>query len=88
MARINSDIKKRFDGKRVYTSNEIERIPLSDSDIFVISNETTRLDALSLKYYKRADLWWVIAKANDLGFGYVISEGMQIRIPFNIERYI
>lgn len=89
MARNNSDIQRRFDGKSVYSSNVLEPIPVSDQDIYIIADETTKLDSLALKYYRDSRLWWVIAKANNLGKGgYSVKSGTQIRIPLSIERFI
>lgn len=86
--RSNSTIQKRFDGKRVYTSNSLPTVPISESDIYIYSNETTRLDSLAYEYYNNASLWWIIARANNIGFGYAVEPGLQIRIPTNIGRFI
>lgn len=88
MPRINSNISKRFDGKRVYSSNKLPIIPIGDRDIYIVANETTTLDSLALKYYRDSTLWWVIARANGIGFGYSVEAGKQIRIPFSIERFV
>lgn len=84
MKRITSSVTKRFDGKRVYTSNRLAVIPVSDNDIYIIANEDTKLDFLAYKYYNDASLWWLIAKANNVGNGtYSVAAGTQLRIPFN-----
>ena len=85
MPRNNSSIKKRPDGKRVYTSTMNRPIPVSANDIYIISDETTRLDKLASQYYNNSSLWWIIAKANGIGFGYSVEIGIQLRIPRNIE---
>jgi len=88
MSRINTTVKNRFDGKRFYASPNLPIIPVSDSDIFITSNSETRLDILALEYYGNSSYWWVIAKANNIGFGYYVPFGEQIRIPAHIEKYL
>jgi len=78
-------IGKRFDGKRVYKTTTYPTIPETDSDIYIISNETDYLDSLAYKYYKDSTLWWIIALANNIGKGRLsIDSGLQLRIPTNI----
>ena len=75
----------RWDGKRILSSVTYPEIPVSDSDIFIISNETDYLDSLSFKYYNDPSLWWIIALTNNLGKGRMsVEPGRQIRIPTNI----
>jgi hypothetical protein len=88
MARINSNIKKRFDGKRFYSSPDLPIIQKTSQDIYIIADETTRLDVLAYEYYRDASYWWIIARANNIGFGYSVEAGKQLRIPVHIERYI
>jgi hypothetical protein len=88
MPRINKNIKKRYDGKRFYSSPNLPVIQQTAQDIYIIANESTRLDVLAYEYYRDASYWWIIAKANNIGFGYSVEAGKQIRIPTNIERYI
>lgn len=88
MPRINPNIKNRFDGKRFYSSPDLPTIPVSNKDIYIVADQTTKLDVLAYEYYRNASFWWVIAKANNLGFGYSVTAGTQLRIPANIEKYI
>lgn len=88
MPRINSTVNRRFDGKRVYTSNKLPVIPIGENDIYITTSESMRLDSLALKYYNDASLWWIIARANGIGMGYAVESGKQLRIPFSIERFI
>ena len=62
-------IQKRWDGKRVYKSVVYPPINYSEKDIFVISKEGDFLDSLAYKYYKDPSLYWIIARANNLGKG-------------------
>jgi hypothetical protein len=88
MPRVNTNIKKRYDGKRFYSSPDLPNIPTSNRDIYIVSDQTTKLDVLAYEYYKNPTYWWIIAKANNLGFGYSVKPGTQLRIPANIEKYI
>jgi len=76
----------RWDGKQVYKSTTYPVLTPQDSDIVIISNDTTKLDDLAYKYYSDVSLWWIIALANSgLGTGKLsIPSGRQIRIPTNI----
>ena len=61
-------------------------IPLSESDVYVITTVGDRLDSLAYSYYNDATLWWVIAMANNnatKGALYPIP-GTQLRIPINV----
>ena len=43
-----------------------------------------RLDTLAFKYYQDSSLWWIIARANNIGKGdLTVPIGKQIRIPQN-----
>lgn len=88
MGRTSKIIKKRYDGKRFYASPDLPVIPVTDNDIYITAGEFTRMDVLAYEYYRNPSYWWIIAKANNLGFGYAIKEGEQVRIPANIERFI
>lgn len=85
----NITISRRFDGKRVYKTTQYPNIPLSDTDVIIISNEGDYLDTLSYKYYGDPTLWWVIAIVNNLGKGRLsVEPGLTLRIPVNINEII
>ncbi len=76
--------KNKF-GKRVYKTTIFPRIKKQNSDLYVTSKYGDRLDVLAHKYYKNADLWWIIAQANHIGKGtLVIESGIQLRIPTEV----
>ena len=61
-------------------------------DIYIIGQIGDRLDNLAFKYYNDSSLWWIIARANNIGNGsLVVPLGVQLRIPQNqfdiIEEY-
>ena len=55
-------------------------IPETDSDIYVITQHGDRLDMLATNFYGDPNLWWYIAKANNLTF-MTIPTGTSLRIP-------
>ena len=79
----------KFDGKRVLLTTIYPEIPISESDIYVTTDQSQRLDQLSLKYYKDAQYWWVLAQANNLGKGSLaVPAGIQLRIPIDFGNII
>ncbi len=82
----NNDIRTTAEGKRYYKQKYYPNIPLSETDIYVITTIGDRLDTLAFSYYNDSTLWWVIAMANNnvtKGSMFPIP-GTQIRIPTNI----
>lgn len=80
----NTEIRNTNDGRRVYRSKIYPDIPLSDTDIYVVTETDDRFDTLAYQYYNDASLWWIIASANnihDAPFG--ITDGTVLRIPTN-----
>ena len=62
---------------------------MSDEDQFIFPMDGDRLDSVAHKYYNDASLWWVVAKANELGKGRtILNPNFQIRIPGNIAKII
>jgi nucleoid-associated protein YgaU len=55
-------------------------IPKSDSDVYVLTQDGDRLDNLAFQYYGDQNLWWYIAKANNLSF-MTLNAGVSLRIP-------
>lgn len=52
-------------------------------DTQILSQEGDRLDILAKEYYDDESLWFVIAKANNLGKGSLdVPAGLIIRIPY------
>ena len=64
--------KKKKDKKLFYqvlSPTLYPGIPIKDSDIYIYPNEGERLESIAYKYYEDTSLWWIIARANDLGDG-------------------
>lgn len=69
-------------GRRFRKTTLLPEIEPKVDDIYIIGQVGDRLDNLAFKYYKDSSLWWIIARANNLGKGdLVVPVGMQIRIP-------
>jgi hypothetical protein len=82
----NNTILKTPQGKPYYKGKQYPNIPLSESDVYVITTIGDRLDSLAYSYYNDINLWWVIAAANNNatnGSMFPIP-GTQLRIPTNI----
>ena len=80
------EILRTLKGNRYYATNFYPTIPLSDSDIYVITDERDRYDLLANQYYNDSSLWWIIASANPLipPTSIYPPAGSQIRISLNI----
>lgn len=84
--RLSTEIKEKYSQKRRYSSTYYPTIPYRDSDIYIYSKSSDRLDLLSYKYYGDQTFWWVIARANNLGKGsFMVPPGIRLRIPFPID---
>ena len=79
----NSDILKTANTNRPYYKGKFyPNIPLSESDVYVITTVGDRLDNLAYSYYRDTTLWWIIAAANTSEkASLIVQPGVQIRIP-------
>jgi nucleoid-associated protein YgaU len=82
----NNDIRITAEGKRYYKQKYYPNIPLSETDIYVITTIGDRLDTLAFSYYNDSTLWWVISMANNnITKGSIFPiPGTQLRIPTNL----
>ncbi len=92
MKRFN-DIKKlrNRQGKRYYINTILPDVPLSQDDIYIITQDGDRLDNLSYEFYNDTQYWWIILAANPNKLrkdSYYVALGEQIRIPANPDRYV
>ena len=91
MARYdNNTILKTADGTPYYKGKSYPNIPLSESDVYVITTIGDRLDYLAYLYYRDSELWWIISAANNnvtKGSLFPIP-GTQLRIPSNVSNII
>jgi hypothetical protein len=78
-------------GTVYYRNAKYPEIPLSENDIYVLTDFGDRLDLLANQFYNDVTLYWIIAAANpnEVSFGSLfVDEGTQLRIPVNISSII
>ena len=78
-------------GTVYYRNAKYPEIPLSENDIYVLTDFGDRLDLLANQFYNDVTLYWIIAAANpnEVSFGSLfVDEGTQLRIPINISSII
>jgi len=76
------NVVKTDEGKRYRSSVQYPLIERKLDDIYIIGARHDRLDNLAFKYYEDATLWWIIARANNIGKGNLtVPLGVQLRIP-------
>lgn len=82
-------IVKTDDGKRYRSTVKYPVINKKSTDIYIVGSQHDRLDNLAYKYYEDARLWWIIARANNLGKGtLIVPIGTQIRIPRDFQTIV
>mgnify|MGYP003668119038 CR=1 FL=1 len=76
--------------KRFYSTTRYPVIPLSISDIYVVTQQYDRYDLLAYQYYKDKSLWWIISIANShlIQVSLYTPVGIQLRIPTNTSEII
>lgn len=85
----NIEILRTEFGKRYKKTIRYPKMEKTSEDKYIISIQGDRLDNLAFKYYEDSRLWWILARANNLGKGDMeIPIGTQLRIPhYYIEIY-
>ena len=82
----NNKIRKDKDNIRYYKPRIIPNIPIKDTDIFVYPLSGDRFDTLAQRYYEDSNLWWIIAKANEISNGKISpNPEVKLRIPTEID---
>jgi hypothetical protein len=83
---IYSETLTTLNTKKKYLESTIyPKIKASNTDIYIISTESDRLDLLASKYYGNPTYWWIISVANNLNEASLsIEPGKQLRIPADI----
>tara|TARA_R110002167_G_scaffold7501_1_gene35635 strand:- start:5914 stop:6222 length:309 start_codon:yes stop_codon:yes gene_type:complete len=79
--------KIKKNSKKIYKPLRYPNIPLSISDLYVITTSGDRLDLLANQFYNDIRLWWIISMANRDVLrrdSYALKPGLEIRIPQNI----
>ena len=73
-----------------YKARFYPNVPLSESDVYVITTVGDRLDNLAYSYYRDSTLWWIIAMANNNATKGALypKPGTQLRIPTDINNVL
>ena len=86
----NPIILSTQEGRPYYKGKFYPNIPLSETDVYVITTIGDRLDNIAYSYYNDSTLWWIIAAANNNatnGALYPIP-GTQLRIPTDVNNVL
>ena len=82
----NNNTKKDLNGKRYYKPTIVPNIPIRDTDIFAFPVYGDRFDTMAQRYYEDSNLWWIIAKANEISDGRLAPDPLKkLRIPTEID---
>jgi len=77
-------IQKTEEGRRFKKTIQYPIIDKKEDDTYIVGMQGDRLDNIAYKYYQDSRLWWIIARANNLGKGDLsVPIGTQVRIPFD-----
>ena len=84
--KISNSKKTRLRTNQVkkYDTTIYQRIPETNEDLFVITQDGDRLDQLAYQFYKDSTLWWYIAQANNIST-MNLPQGTRLRIPASTE---
>ena len=84
MARyINTKISSK-DKKNYYNTTIYLKVPEKNTDQYFVSQEGDRCDNLANEFYGNPNLWWFIARVNNLKTNN-IPAGTSLRIPIDTE---
>ena len=84
MARYENTKKLRKNNKSYYSTTIYSKVPEKNSDSYFIAQEGDRCDNLAFRFYGDSQLWWFIARVNNLTTNN-IPAGTSLRIPINTE---
>ena len=85
MARYsNTKLKSNRQGQvKNYNTTIYNKIPETNEDLYFIAQEGDRCDNLAVRFYGDPNLWWFIARVNNLKT-MNIPKGTSLRIPSTI----
>ena len=82
----NNKIRKDINNIRYYKPTIVPNILIKDTDIFVFPVYGDRFDTIAQRYYDDSNLWWIIAKANEISDGRLAPDPLKrLRIPTEID---
>ena len=82
MARYNKTLRTKKNKKNYYLTTIYKKVEEKNSDLYFIAQEGDRCDNLANRFYGNPQLWWFIAKVNNLTTNN-IPAGTSLRIPIN-----
>ena len=85
MGRYDQTKLNKKNKKNYYSTTIYEKVPERNDDMYFISQEGDRCDNLAVRYYGNPNLWWYIARVNDLKTNN-IPAGISLRIPLSPEK--
>ena len=81
---VKNSFENTRKGKQAMDTTLYREVPDSDEDIFILTTEGDRLDNLSHQFYGTPDLWWFIARTNNINT-MNIEPNTSLRISTNTE---
>ena len=84
MNRYKNTRKVKKNKKDYYATTIYKKVEEKNSDSYFISTEGDRCDNLAQRFYGNPQLWWFIAKVNNLTTNN-IPAGTSLRIPANTQ---
>ena len=78
----NTKINKSFANtiKKYYNTTIYDSVPERNDDLYFIAQQGDRCDSLAFEFYGNSDLWWFVARVNNLKT-MNIPAGTSLRIP-------
>ncbi len=80
MSRYQNTKLNRANGKNHYQTTYYSSVPEQNDDMYFIAQEGDRCDNLAYRFYGTPDLWWFVARVNNLKT-MNIPAGTNLRIP-------
>ena len=87
MSRYAGTRKRNKKGKKIYSTTIYNKVTESDTDMYFIAQDGDRCDNLAQRFYNNANLWWFVARVNNLKT-MNIPAGTSLRIPIKIDNAI
>ena len=79
--KLKTDKKNK---KKYYTTTIYDKVPERNDDMYFIAQEGDRCDNLAQRFYGNSELWWFIARTNNLKTNN-IPAGTSLRIPVSLD---
>lgn len=83
--KYKSPDKERVENKDKYDTTIYLKVPERNDDMYFVATEGDRCDNLANRFYGNPQLWWFIARVNNLKT-MNIPAGTSLRIPVSAEK--